>query len=107
MATCQRAGDPYTGGRKGHEGCRSSPFVGVILDWKDAVENPANLSFFARHEFLLRRLHSLSGLIPVGAYMVVHLLTNASVLGGPASFQDQVDTIHRLGPILPLVEWTF
>lgn len=64
-------------------------------------------SFLARHEFLLRRLHSLSGLIPVGAYMVVHLATNASVLGGAATFQGNVDKIHALGPLLPFVEWTF
>jgi succinate dehydrogenase cytochrome b subunit len=64
-------------------------------------------SFLTRHEFVIRRLHSLSGLIPVGAYMVVHLVTNASVLGGPAAFQKNVYTIHSLGPILPLVEWTF
>ncbi|RIK79597.1 MAG: succinate dehydrogenase [Planctomycetota bacterium] len=67
----------------------------------------AGPSFLARHEFLLRRLHSLSGLIPVGAYMVVHLATNASVLAGAATFQGNVDKIHALGPILPLVEWTF
>ncbi len=60
-----------------------------------------------RYEFLIRRLHSLSGLIPVGAYMCVHLATNASVLAGASTFQDQVDAIHRLGPVLPLVEWTF
>jgi succinate dehydrogenase / fumarate reductase cytochrome b subunit len=61
----------------------------------------------ARHEFLLRRLHSLSGLVPVGAYMVVHLITNASVLGGTSTFQGNVDKIHSLGPLLPIVEWTF
>lgn len=64
-------------------------------------------SFLRRHEFLLRRLHSLSGLIPVGAFMCMHLLVNASVLGGPATFQANVDRIHALGPLLPLVEWTF
>lgn len=68
---------------------------------------PAAPSFLNRHEFLIRRLHSLSGLIPVGAYMVVHLVTNASVLGGPGAFQSQVYTIHSLGPLLPVVEWTF
>jgi succinate dehydrogenase / fumarate reductase cytochrome b subunit len=68
---------------------------------------PEGGSFFSRHDFLLRRLHSLSGLIPVGAYMVVHLLTNASVLNGAATFQDAVDKIHSLGIVLPLVEWTF
>lgn len=64
-------------------------------------------SFLSRHDFLLRRLHSLSGLIPVGAYMVVHLLTNASVLNGANTFQNQVDAIHSLGIALPLVEWIF
>lgn len=63
--------------------------------------------FFSRNEFLIRRLHSLSGLVPVGAYMCVHLVTNASTLGGPAMFQKNVDLIHSLGPALPLVEWGF
>ena len=60
-----------------------------------------------RHDFLLRRLHSLSGLIPVGAYMVVHLLTNATVLESPGKFQDNVYAIHSLGKLLPVVEWVF
>ena len=64
-------------------------------------------SFFMRHEFLIRRLHSLSGLIPVGAYMTVHLLVNASLANGPASFQNNVNQIHSLGSALPLVEWLF
>jgi succinate dehydrogenase / fumarate reductase cytochrome b subunit len=64
-------------------------------------------SWFGRNEFLIRRLHSLTGLIPVGAYMCVHLLTNATTLGGPEFFQQNVDLIHTLGPALPIVEWTF
>lgn len=71
------------------------------------MENTSRPSFWSRHEFLIRRLHSLSGLIPVGAYMVVHLLTNATVLDSPATFQDKVNTIHGLGKALPLVEWMF
>ncbi|MEX0937863.1 MAG: succinate dehydrogenase [Pirellulales bacterium] len=67
----------------------------------------ASQSFFVRHQFLIRRLHSLSGLIPIGAFLVLHLVTNASVLGGPASFQANVDRIHSLGVILPVVEWLF
>jgi len=64
-------------------------------------------SFLERNEFLLRRLHSLSGIVPVGAYMVIHLMTNASVLDGAATFQRNVYAIHSLGGVLPLVEWTF
>jgi succinate dehydrogenase / fumarate reductase cytochrome b subunit len=39
--------------------------------------------------------------------MVIHLLTNATVLDSPAKFQQQVYTIHSLGAVLPVVEWTF
>jgi succinate dehydrogenase cytochrome b subunit len=73
---------------------------------KSAVgEEPAS-SFLARNEFLIRRLHSLSGLIPVGAYMVIHLLTNASVLESSVLFQKLVFQIHGL-PLLIAIEWIF
>lgn len=71
-----------------------------------ATASPSQ-SFFARNEFLIRRLHSLTGLAPVGAYMCIHLATNATVLDGTRSFQSRVDMIHSLGKFLPLVEWTF
>ena len=65
-------------------------------------------SFLARHQFLIYRLFSLSGLVPVGAFLVVHLLTNASVLAGPGVFQSRVDLIHSIGEAaLPIVEWAF
>jgi succinate dehydrogenase / fumarate reductase cytochrome b subunit len=63
-------------------------------------------SFLARNEFLLRRLHSLSGLIPIGAYMVVHLLVNSTLLSGPGVFQRNVYQIHSLEDALVVVEWT-
>jgi len=64
-------------------------------------------SFLARHEFLVRRLHSLSGLVPVGAYMCIHLLTNATTLDSSATFQRAVYQIHSLGKALPIIEWVF
>lgn len=64
-------------------------------------------SFLVRHEFLIRRLHSLTGLVPVGAFLVFHLATNASVLDGPAAFQHNVYQIDSLGSLLPVVEWVF
>ena len=71
-----------------------------------AVNDPSQ-SFLARHQFLIYRLFSLAGLIPVGAFLVVHLLTNASVLAGPGTFQSRVDMIHSLGPLLVPIEWVF
>ena len=67
-------------------------------------------SFLERHEFLIRRLHSLTGLIPVGAYMIVHMLVNLTVLeriGGPGMYQKLVYQIHGLGGLLWTVEWLF
>jgi succinate dehydrogenase / fumarate reductase cytochrome b subunit len=64
-------------------------------------------SFWDRHSFAIRRLHSLSGLVPVGGYMVIHLLVNSSVLNSPASFQSNVANIHKFGSLLPVIEWTF
>ena len=66
-------------------------------------------SFLERHQFLIYRLFSLSGLIPVGAFLAVHLLTNASILAGDdgRTFQSRVDMIHSLGPLLVPVEWAF
>lgn len=65
-------------------------------------------SVFGRHEFLIRRLHSLTGLIPVGAFLVVHLLTNAAILDTADTYQDRVNLIHWPGAYtLQVVEWLF
>jgi succinate dehydrogenase / fumarate reductase cytochrome b subunit len=58
--------------------------------------------------FLLRRLHSLTGLV-FGGYIVVHLVVNATMIQGTSPqdiFQLQVDKIHAL-PFLWGVEWLF
>src|SRR5688572_6478098 len=64
-------------------------------------------SSLARNEFLLRRLHSLTGIIPVGAYMVVHLGVNSLAYFSPLMYQRSVNQIHDLGPLLWIVEWVF
>lgn len=35
-----------------------------------------------QHHFLLRRLHSLTGIVPIGVFLIAHLTTNSSVLWG-------------------------
>jgi succinate dehydrogenase / fumarate reductase, cytochrome b subunit len=59
----------------------------------------------AHQHFLLRRLHSLTGLV-FGGYLIVHLLINATIAQGGMVYQMQVDKIHGL-PFLPVIEWTF
>jgi len=57
----------------------------------------------SRRGFWLRRLHSLSGVFPVGVFLVTHFWTNAKALGGRRAFDGAVRNIHRL-PALPLIE---
>ena len=57
-----------------------------------------------RYHFLLRRLHSLSGIIPVGVFLMVHLTINSTVLFSGDDFQQRVDMIHSLGGFLVPVE---
>jgi succinate dehydrogenase cytochrome b subunit len=71
------------------------------------LDNASAISSLGRHQFLIYRLFSLAGIFPIGGYVILHLLTNATVLDSPATFQSKVDTIHSLGIILPLVEWVF
>jgi succinate dehydrogenase / fumarate reductase cytochrome b subunit len=54
-----------------------------------------------RHYFLLRRLHSLSGILPVGIFVMVHLFTNFQLALG--TFQHEVNWIHSQ-PALLFVE---
>jgi succinate dehydrogenase/fumarate reductase cytochrome b subunit (b558 family) len=55
------------------------------------------------NRFVLRRIHSLTGVVPVGLFLAEHLWTNASALGGRASFEHAVSAIQEI-PLLPAVE---
>ena len=70
-----------------------------------SAQATAETNFFLRHEFLIRRVHSLLGIVPLGLYMTVHLATNASLLNGTQTFQRAVFLIHSPGKLLPLIEW--
>lgn len=72
--------------------------------------------FLDKNYFLLRRLHSLTGIVPIGVFLISHLLTNASIVwgrfdsreaeyghAGAAVFQKEVNFIHSL-PFLLLIE---
>ncbi len=68
---------------------------------EDAQNHP---EFCEKYHFGIRRLHSLTGVIPLGVFLIIHLMTNASVLGGEQMFDQNVARIHSLGPLLIPVE---
>lgn len=61
-----------------------------------AADDPRD--FFTRHHFLLRRLHSLSGIVPIGIFVCFHLFTNMQMMLG--TFQHEVDWIHSQPALL-------
>lgn len=56
-----------------------------------------------RH-YLLRRLHSLSGVIPVGIFLLQHIYANALAAWGPLEYQHHTNFILDQ-PLLPVMEW--
>jgi succinate dehydrogenase / fumarate reductase cytochrome b subunit len=86
--------------------------------------------FLDRHYLLLRRLHSLSGVFPIGVFLFPHLITNSTIMwgrwlttthlseaqleqlaaagvaadAGVETFQHEVNWIHGL-PFLVLIEF--
>jgi succinate dehydrogenase / fumarate reductase cytochrome b subunit len=52
--------------------------------------------FLRRNHFLLRRLHSLSGIVPVGGFLLFHLYENAKALRGPEAYNEAIRTINAM-----------
>lgn len=53
--------------------------------------------------FLLRKLHQITGIVPLGVFFFVHMFTNSKAMNGGASFNKAVKEIHDI-PYLLLIE---
>jgi len=58
------------------------------------------------HSFLWRKLHSLLGVIPIGAFLIEHLVSNFEATKGAVAYGDQVKFLNSL-PLVRVLEWTF
>lgn len=50
--------------------------------------------------FLLRKLHQLTGIVPLGLFFFVHMYTNSTALNGAKIFNDHVQDIHNMAYLL-------
>jgi succinate dehydrogenase / fumarate reductase cytochrome b subunit len=53
--------------------------------------------------FILRKLHQLSGIVPLGLFLLEHFYTNSKALDGAAHFNDAVKDLQSI-PYILLVE---
>jgi succinate dehydrogenase / fumarate reductase, cytochrome b subunit len=58
------------------------------------------------YSFFFRRMHSLMGIIPIGAFLIEHLVSNFEALKGPAAYAQQVKFLNGL-PFVRVLEWVF
>ncbi len=58
------------------------------------------------NRFLWGRLHSLTGIIPLGLFLMEHMLSNATAVFGSEAFDKQVSFLHSI-PFVPLLEIVF
>jgi succinate dehydrogenase/fumarate reductase cytochrome b subunit (b558 family) len=50
--------------------------------------------------FLLRKLHQITGIVPLGIFFFVHMFTNSKAMNGEASFEKAVKDIHEIPYLL-------
>lgn len=55
-------------------------------------------------DFALRRLHSLTGVLPLGAFLGFHLFANSFSTKGDAAFNGVVNQLRSM-PLLHFIEW--
>src|ERR1700729_2320101 len=58
------------------------------------------------HSFFWRKLHSLTGIVPIGAFLIEHIISNFETWNGPAAYAKQVLFLNSL-PMVRLLEWVF
>jgi succinate dehydrogenase / fumarate reductase cytochrome b subunit len=55
------------------------------------------------HSFFWRRLHSLTGIVPIGAFLIEHILfSNAIAINGPSAYARQVRMLASLPMVIGL-----
>lgn len=54
--------------------------------------------------FLLRKIHQLTGIVPLGVFFFVHMYTNSTAMNGAAVFNEHVGDIHHM-PYLIFLEF--
>jgi succinate dehydrogenase / fumarate reductase, cytochrome b subunit len=52
--------------------------------------------WYLRNYFFLRRLHSLLGIVPIGAFFLVHMLLNSRAAQSPQQYQWVPDTLDQI-----------
>src|SRR5580765_7942150 len=56
------------------------------------------------HSFFWHKLHSLTGIVPIGAFLIEHIVSNFETVNGPLAYAKQVLFLNSL-PLVRVLEW--
>lgn len=72
-----------------------------------AIANTPRRSVIVSDSHALHRLHSLSGIVPIGIFLVQHLTLNSFALASPQHFNAVIDFFNKKVPshLLFVLEW--
>lgn len=62
------------------------------------------MELIKNQDFMLRRIHSLLGIVPMGVFLFEHFAINSFALHGPEAFNEKVHFLRSL-PYLDFLEW--
>ena len=82
----------------------TAPFAPPDLGTQSERKGVKPLRAGQGNSFLWRRLHSLSGIIPIGAFLVEHIVSNFETWNGPLAYAQQVKLLNSL-PLVRFLEW--
>ncbi len=57
------------------------------------------------NNYLLRRLHSLSGILPIGLFVIFHLMANSVSIFSAENYNNIINFLRSL-PFVELIEWS-
>ena len=72
----------------------------VNTDRIDMAQAPGMLE---KHHFLIRKIHSLTGLLPIGFFLAFHLYENAYIFSGPKAWDKGTSWILKM-PLVGFIE---
>src|SRR6478672_739652 len=83
------------------EPASSTAVPAAQTDGSSSIERPR--SFIQRNHFWLRRLHSLTGIVPIAGFVLFHFYENGTIFYGAAAY-DKMATEARGVRYLELLE---
>lgn len=51
------------------------------------------------NHFFIRKIHSLSGVLPIGVFLIIHMTINSFAIKGPEAYEAAIDFLHSI-PLL-------